>query len=73
MELNSKMICDMLNETYEQAKKDEEQETVGFVRKSDIVICIKVDDNYDQYSLADHLEDILDDIPVIEECIIFTK
>lgn len=73
MELNSKMICDMLNETYEQAKKDEEQETVGFVRKSDIVICIKVDDNYDQYSLADHLEDILDDIPVIEECIIFTR
>lgn len=73
MELNSKMICDMLNETYEQAKKDEEQETVGFVRKSDIVICIKVDDNYDQYSLADHLEDILDDIPAIEECIIFTR
>lgn len=73
MELNSKMICDMLNETYEQAKKDETQETVEFVRKSDIVICIKVDDNYDQYSLADRLEDILDDIPAIEECIIFTR
>ena len=55
----------------EQEKK--KQESIDFVRKSDIVICIKVNDYYDQYSLAEHLEDILDDIPEIEDCIIFTK
>ncbi len=73
MELNSKMICDMLNEAYEQAKKDEEQENIDFIKNADIAICLKVSDDYDRYSLADRLEDILDDIPAIEDCIIFTK
>lgn len=66
-------IIEQMKEAYEEEQEKKKQETVGFVRKSDIVICIKVDDNYDQYSLADHLEDILDDIPAIEDFIIFTK
>ena len=66
-------IMEQMKEAYEEEQEKKKQETVGFIRKSDIVICIKVDDNYDQYSLADRLEDILDDIPAIEDCIIFTR
>lgn len=66
-------IIEQMKEAYEEEQEKKKQETVGFVRKSDIVICIKVDDNYDQYSLADRLEDILDDIPAIKDCIIFTR
>ena len=73
MELNSKMICDMLNETYEQAKKDEEQENVDFIRNCDIAICIKVGEDWDRYSLADHIEDILDDIPAVDDVIMYIK
>ena len=73
MELNSTMICDMLNEVYEQAKKDEEQENIDFIKNADIVICIKVSDNYDCYSLADRIEDILDDIPAVEDMTMFIK
>lgn len=73
MELNSKMICDMLNETYEQAKKDEEQENIDFIRNCDIAICIKVSDEYDRYSLADCLEDILDDIPAVDDMTMYIK
>lgn len=65
--MDAEQIKSMLNAEYgkEMEKKKQEYE--------DIVICIKVDDNYDQYSLADRLEDILDDIPAIEDFIIFTK
>lgn len=71
--MDAEQIKSMLNAEYGKEMEKKKQETVGFVRKSDIVICIKVDDNYDQYSLADRLEDILDDIPAIEDCIIFTR
>lgn len=64
---------EQMKAAYEEEQERKKQETVGFVRKSDIVICIKVDDNYNQYSLADRLEDILDDIPAIEGFIIFSK
>ncbi len=73
MEPDLNKIIEQMKEAYEEEQEKKKQETVGFVRKSDIVICIKVDDNYDQYSLADRLEDILDDIPAIEDCIIFTR
>lgn len=73
MELNSKMICDMLNEVYEQAKKDEEQENIDFIKNADIAICIKVSDDYDRYSLADRIEDILDDIPAVEDMTMYIK
>ncbi len=66
-------ITEQMEAAYKEEQKKKEQENVDFIRKSDIVICIKVDDDYDRYSLADRLEDILDDIYVIEDCIIFTK
>lgn len=66
-------IMKSMEAAYEEEQEKEKQETVKFVRSSDMVICIKVDDLFDPYSLADHLEDILDDIPAVKDMIIFTR
>lgn len=48
-----------------------EQEKIDFIKNSDIAIFINVSDDYDRYSLADRIDDILDDIPAVEDVIMY--
>lgn len=71
--MNAEQIKSMLNAEYGKALEKRKSEAVEFVKDSEITICIKAGDDYDHYSLADRLEDILDDIPAIKDFIIFTR
>ena len=73
MKPDSKKILETLQAACEEEQEKEKLESVKFVRNSDMVICIKVDDLFDPYALADRLEDILDDIPAVKDMIIFTR
>lgn len=58
---------------YGKVMEKKQQEDAVIIKNADILICIEVDDNYDQYSLADHLGDIIDDIPAVKEATVFIK
>lgn len=58
---------------YEEEQKKEHDRTVEFIENADIAICIKVNEDFDRYSLADHLEDIIDDIPAVDDIIMFIR
>lgn len=66
-------IIKSLQAAYEEEQEKRKQEAFAFIRNTEITICIKVSNDYDNNSLADRLEDILDDIPAIEDFVIFTK
>lgn len=67
MKPDSKDVLEALNAAYE--KKD--QENAEFIRNADISIFIKVSKDYDHYSLADYIDDILDDIPAVDDVTMF--
>lgn len=62
---------DKIIKSMESAYKEEQEKikskALEIVKNSEITICIKVSDDYDRDSLADRLEDILDDIPAIKD------
>lgn len=71
--MNAEQIKSMLNAEYEKAMEKKQQEDAVIIKNADILICIEVESDYDQYSLADHLGDIIDDIPAVKEATIFIK
>lgn len=73
MELDYEKIKATLNAEYGIWQQRREQEKIDFIKNSDIAIFIKVSDDYDRYSLADRIEDILDDIPAVEDMIMYIK
>ncbi len=58
---------------YEEHEMKEHERTVEFIKNADIAICIKVSEKYDRYLLADHIDNILDDIPAVEDVIMYIK
>jgi len=66
-------IIKSMQAAYEEEQQRKEQENIDFINNADIAICIKVSDDYDRYSLADRIEDILDDIPAVEDMIMYIK
>ena len=73
MKPDADKIINTINAEYEEVMKSKQQEDIKIIKNADILICIEVDDNYDQYSLADHIGDIVDDIPAVKEATIFIK
>lgn len=73
MELDYEKIKAALNAEYGIEQQRKEQENIDFINNADIAICIKVSDDYDRYSLADRIEDILDDIPAIDDMTMYIK
>lgn len=71
MELDYEKIKATLNAEYGIMQQRKEQENIDFIRNADIAIFIKVSDDYDRYSLADRIDDILDDIPSVEDVIMY--
>lgn len=60
-----------LNAEYGIWQQGGEQEMIDFIMNSDIAIFIKASDDYDRYLLADRIDDILDDIPSVEDVIMY--
>ncbi len=58
---------------YEEHEMKEHERTVEFIENADIAVCIKVGEDFDRNSLADRIEDILDDIPAVEDIIMFIR
>lgn len=71
--MDAEQIKSMLNAEYGKEMEKKKQEYEDMLKNSDIVICINVEDDYDRYSAADRLEDLLDYCPYVKDMTIFTR
>lgn len=71
--MNAEEIKSMLNAECGKEQARKEQENIEFIRNCDIAICINVSEDFDRYSLADRIEDLLDDIPAVDDMIMYIK